>query len=852
VDNTPFQSSLSGVAMSVSKKKRKQAKSRILSLETLEPRLMATVEQLENQLQQVSSPAFMASNPKSFLSSLTSTIVRSTPPTIARAISINTTNLLTNRTVALSALGSDALGESGLLYQWRILQQPPGALARFSVNGTNAAKSTSLNVSTAGEYRIQLTILNKSGLSVVSSQTLSVPRIMSGINVADTAGKAIANNAVLSTAASTFSVRLQSVDQFGSSLLVEPVYTIQATNSVRNVSAKVTFSNGIANFQFEQAGSYRVSVVSGRFSRNFTVNVSSTVTRIEIREAPKDVLVNGTVQFKAVGFDQFGKEMTGPISLTWSTSRGTISPQGLFKAPTTAGSVNIGVRSGSAIAGITLQVVSSQTISPIKDTDLSSLVTTYFADGSINREDMMAILRSTVKDGTVSATEFGDLQYIVTNASTYNIPEHVRNLAGDVVNGNVANKTFQGKSLGNLAIGSTALQMNSLVDKWFLGADLPQLTSSTYAYQIASGTLFDSNPSYLDQKQGALGDCYLIATLGSIAYVNPDAIKNMFIDNNDGTFTVRFFGGKYGMFMNSDGTLSDGFAAGTSGVADYITVDRRLPTYNAGSFIYSNLGASVRSPANRLWIALAEKAYAQWNETGMSGRNGTNTYAAIEGGWMATVAAQVLGRNSTTYMFGNTPKQTLINALNSGRSVTLGTKSSGMGGGLVGGHAYMVRSYNASNDTFNLFNPWGVSHPSPLTYTQLQLYCSAFVVANATGTTPIVSSIVNVRSSVRAALPMQFALLSAHQSGTAVSPSGLTHESLESPINDQGEMTMLALNTAVEEEDTELQMLRAIGHEIDSIYDDISAELGDSHDSIKLSDAIDELLSDDLWLKSLS
>jgi hypothetical protein len=65
-------------------------------------------------------------------------------------------------------------------------------------------------------------------------------------------------------------------------------------------------------------------------------------------------------------------------------------------------------------------------------------------------------------------------------------------------------------------------------------------------------------------------------------------------------------------------------------------------------------------------------------------------------------------------------------------------------------------------------------------------------------------------------------------------------------------MTMLALNTAVEEEDTELQMLRAIGHEIDSIYDDISAELGDSHDSIKLSDAIDELLSDDLWLKSLS
>lgn len=838
--------------MSVSKKKRKQANSRILSLETLEPRLMATVEQLENHLQQMSAPPSLVSNAKSFLSSLTSTIVKSTPPTIARAISVNTTNLLTNRTVALSALGKDALGESGLVYQWRIMQQPVGGQARFSINGTNAAKSTSLSVSTAGEYRIQLTIVNKNGMSVVSSQALSVPRVMSAINVTDTSGKTIANNSVLSTATRTLSVRLQSVDQFGSSLLVEPSYTIQATNSASNSSANVTLSNGLASFQFAQAGSYSVSIISGRFSRSFRVNVSSAVSRIEIRESPKDVLVNGTVQFKAVGFDQFGKEMSGAIPLTWSTSRGTISSQGVFKAPTTAGSVNIGVRSGTAVAGITLQVVSSQTISPIKDTDLSSLVTTYFADGSINREDMIAILRSTVKDGVVSANEFGDLQYIVTNASTYKVPEYVRSLASDVVNGNVANKTFQGKSLGNLAIGSTALQMNSLVDKWFLGADLPQLTSSTYSYQFASGTLFDSNPTYLDQKQGALGDCYLIATLGSIAYVNPEAIKNMFIDNNDGTFTVRFYGGKYGMFMNSDGTLSDGFAAGTSGVADYITVDRRLPSYSAGSFIYSNIGASLRSPSNRLWIALAEKAYAQWNETGMAGRNGTNTYAAIEGGWMATVAAQVLGTNSTTYMFSNTPKQVLINALSSGRSVTLGTKSSGMGGGLVGGHAYMVRAYNASNDTFSLFNPWGVSHPSPLTYTQLQQYCSAFVVANAAGTTPVVSSIVNVRSSVRAALPPQFAMVSAPQSSPSVSSSELMHESLKSLITNEGEMTMLALNTAVEEEDTEIKMLRAIGYEIDSIYEEMSSALGESHESIDLSDAIDELLSDDLWLKSLS
>ena len=135
----------------------------------------------------------------------------------------------------------------------------------------------------------------------------------------------------------------------------------------------------------------------------------------------------------------------------------------------------------------------------------------------------------------------------------------------------------------------------------------------------------------------------------------------------------------------------------------------------------------MSSASTTLWIALAEKAYAQWNETGNEGRDGTNRYAAIEGGWMFNVNAQVLGYNSTNTYFASTNKQNLISALASNQAVTLGTLTSASAGGLYGSHAYIVTAYNSSSDTFSLHNPWGVSHPNPLTWAQLQANCSIFV-----------------------------------------------------------------------------------------------------------------------------
>ena len=352
----------------------------------------------------------------------------------------------------------------------------------------------------------------------------------------------------------------------------------------------------------------------------------------------------------------------------------------------------------------------------LNDSAIAELVNTFYADQKLDRAEMIQILRSGGTDGRVSGAELTDFRFLVSATTPFSIPAYVRELASDVVGTNLANRMFQGKTAGNLLAGSSTTLLNNLVDKWFLGADEPLIGTAGLTYQTTIGNLFNESPSRGDARQGQLGDCYFIAAVSAIADRNPNAVRDLFIDNGDGTYTVRFY---YDV------------GAATSKV-DYVTVNRRLPAYANGTLGFSGYGQSISSTATTLWIALAEKAYAQWNETGNEGRDGTNRYSAIEGGWMSDVNAQVLGYNSTNSSFLNSSKQTLLSALSAQQAVTAGTLSNASAGGLYGSHAYIVTGYNSSTDTFTLHNPWGVSHPAPLTWTQLQANCSSFVMTNTT------------------------------------------------------------------------------------------------------------------------
>ncbi len=402
-------------------------------------------------------------------------------------------------------------------------------------------------------------------------------------------------------------------------------------------------------------------------------------------------------------------------------------------------------KSGSATGTAKVTVLANS--GNLQNAALANLVTSLDADGSISRQDMIQILRSVGGDGVVDATEFSDLKKILNQAGTLNIPGYVQVLAGDVINGNAANATFQGQALGNLAAGSSAAQLNKLVDKWFLGADHPALCNTSLVYKSVAGSLFPHTPSHTDEYQGQLGDCYFISALGTLADSNPAAVQNMFIDNGDGTFTVRFYTGTYGTIYNySDGSISAGFT-NNIGTADYVTVDRMLPTATSGMLAYADYGANYTNTANSLWIPLAEKAYAQWNQTGKEGRDGLNAYASIQGGWMATVDAQVLGYNATDYIMTNTNKQVAISALAAKKAVTIGTLQwSGTNLGLYASHAYAIIGYNASTDKFTLYNPWGSNQPGQLTWSQLQATCSQMAVADTSGSIPIIGAVVKAGS----------------------------------------------------------------------------------------------------------
>ena len=580
--------------------------------------------------------------------------------------------------------------------------------------------------------------------------------IIAPINRAPTIAKAV--SATMNSAGKTATLSVLGSDDQGELNLI---YTWKITSTPAGGSAifNVNSNNAAKNdtITFTGAGDYGISVTivdKGGLSvtSSLKVTVTQTLTSILVSPGTTSIQAGAAQQFNAQGLDQFQRVMATQPTFTWSANGGAISSVGLFKAPSTAGNYTIAVTRGSIAGGAKVTVTApapSPTPSPapnplpggIKTAALGSLVQKLDADGSLSRADMIQILTSVGTDGIVDATELSDLKTILTNAAQYNMPSYVQVLAGDVVNGNVANAKFQGAALGNLAAGSSATQLNKLIGKWFLGTDHPVLTSASLTYKTASGSLFPTTPSHNDEFQGQLGDCYFISSLGTIADRNPTAIQNMFIDNGDGTFTVRFYGGTYGAFYNADGTVSDGFKNNAC-TADYVTVDRSLATYSNGVLAYSGYYSSVSSSTNSLWIPLAEKAYAQWNETGKEGRDGKNAFGSIEGGWMAAVDAQVLGHNATDYNVIASTKQAMVSALAANKAVTIGTIASSNSNdtlpyALYGSHAYAVTGYNASADLFTLYNPWGWNQPGVLSWSQLQATCSTFVVADATGSVPI-------------------------------------------------------------------------------------------------------------------
>ncbi len=140
------------------------------------------------------------------------------PPTIktsARA----TPSPVTGQTATLKVLGADDGGEANLTYTWGVTGTPPAPVT-FSVNGTNAAKTTTATFSQAGTYSLQVTITDAGGLSIASSVKVQVNQTLSRIVLTP------ASPSVFTWSTQQFTAT--ALDQFGNPLAHPPSFSWSA------------------------------------------------------------------------------------------------------------------------------------------------------------------------------------------------------------------------------------------------------------------------------------------------------------------------------------------------------------------------------------------------------------------------------------------------------------------------------------------------------------------------------------------------------------------------------------------------------------------------------------------------
>lgn len=169
--------------------------------------------------------------------------------------------------------------------------------------------------------------------------------------------------------------------------------------------------------------------------------------------------------------------------------------------------------------------------------------------------------------------------------------ENLRVIVKNMTNGNLVVPNDK-KVVDNL-IRDKVTDMNVLDDfkpsatDHFVNATSSDISGSIINTAHLNDPLFPHDPCPEDLEQLMLGDCYLLSGLASVAKNKPEVIKDMMVDNGDGTVTVRLWGRKPFSDDNAE------FYRPMEPV--YVTVDKVSPT--------------LSSAQNCLWAQVIERAY---------------------------------------------------------------------------------------------------------------------------------------------------------------------------------------------------------------------------------------------------
>ncbi len=355
---------------------------------------------------------------------------------------------------------------------------------------------------------------------------------------------------------------------------------------------------------------------------------------------------------------------------------------------------------------VTMVPVSTTTVDwyslNLKDAAIINSARTLGADNELSRTDFLSIFQTIQKTANIDSNELADLKTLSSvSTAPFKLRDDVRFLA---------NKVAQGTTLDMKAADFDS----ALVGKWFLGTVAPTASftsknsktgisnTTVFNYTAIKGNLFGSTGSaqIADINQGSFGDCSFLAALGStFAPQSNDAtqsvskaIDNMIIDNNDNTYSVKFY---------------------DKGNAEYVTVDRRVATYASNEAGHKGMiyGAHPKTSYNPnkatsgVWAPLVERAYAQWRED----KTGKSGYDAIgNGDWIGNPLGYVTGKTVTSYNSSKTTFSLIQSALAKGQAIETGSKLSN--DYVVGNHAYSVTNAytDATGERIVVRNPWGV------------------------------------------------------------------------------------------------------------------------------------------------
>jgi hypothetical protein len=187
-----------------------------------------------------------------------------------------------------------------------------------------------------------------------------------------------------------------------------------------------------------------------------------------------------------------------------------------------------------------------------------------------------------------------------------------------------------------------------------------------------------------------LGDCWLLASVASIAHSQPKLIEQAITDHGDGTYTVRLY--------REDGR-------GTM-VAEDVTVDESVPRTADGQDAYAQ-----RQDRKELWVVIVQKAFAAWK----------GGYGALDSGVPNDALTALTGKPSTTsFTRGADPsalKKTLLDNRAAGQPMVAasGTDFALQDTGIVPAHAHSIldvseeggETWVTVRDSFAAYEPSG-------------------------------------------------------------------------------------------------------------------------------------------------